>query len=56
MSRKTLVMIGMVAGSLIGGYIPILWGASFLSFSSLMGNALGGLAGIFIAFKLTNEY
>lgn len=52
MSSKSIVMIGMIIGSLIGGYIPILFGASFLSYSSLIGNAIGGLVGVWIAFKL----
>jgi len=53
MSTKSLVMIGMVIGSLIGGYIPILFGASFLSLWSLVGNTIGGILGIVIVYKLT---
>lgn len=56
MSRKTLVMIGMVVGSLIGGYVPVLFGADFLSFSSIIGNAVGGLVGIWIAYKFTQGF
>lgn len=52
MERKKLVMIGMVVGSYIGGFIPALWGASGISFSSVIFNALGGIAGIYIGFKL----
>jgi hypothetical protein len=53
MSRKSLIMIGMVVGSAIGGYVPALWGSGLLSYSSLFGNAIGGIIGIFIAYKLT---
>jgi len=56
MSRKSFVMIGLVAGSLIGGYVPILWGAGLLSFSSLLGNTIGAILGIFIAFKMTEGF
>lgn len=54
MSGKSLVMIGMFVGSIIGGYIPVLFGASLLSFASLIGNTIGAVAGIFIAYKLVN--
>ncbi len=54
MSRKTLVMGGMVIGSLAGGYIPVIFGAGLLSFTSVIGNAIGGLIGIWIAYKLTD--
>jgi len=46
-------MLGLIVGSTIGGYIPILLGASFLSYWSLFGNAAGGLLGIYAAYKLT---
>lgn len=52
-SLKTAVWIGVLVGSSIGGYIPILFGASFLSLWSLLGNTVGALLGIFLAYKLT---
>lgn len=52
MSAKTLVMIGMVVGSIIGGFVPSLWGDGLLSYASLIGNGIGGILGIFIAYKL----
>lgn len=56
MSRKKLVMLGMIIGSIVGGYIPTYFGASFLSFSSVIGNAVGGLAGIILVYKFTAGY
>ena len=53
MSRKILVMLGMVIGSLAGGYIPVLFGAGLLSFTSVIGNGIGGILGIWISYKLT---
>jgi hypothetical protein len=53
MSRKTIIMLGMVAGSYGGGYIATLFGADTFSFATLIGSAFGGFAGIWIAFKLT---
>jgi phage tail tape-measure protein len=53
MSRKTMVMIGMVAGSIAGGYLPTLLGADSLSMGSILGSAVGGLLGIWAALKFT---
>lgn len=51
MSSKSIVMLGMIVGSIIGGYFPVLFGASFLSLWSLFGSAIGGLLGIWITYK-----
>lgn len=52
MSKKSLIMLGMIIGSFIGGYIPIFLGASFLSTWSLVGSFFGGLLGVWITYKL----
>lgn len=44
----------MLVGSTIGGFIPALWGDSFLSFSSIIFSALGAMVGIYVVFKLTH--
>ncbi len=43
----------MIVGGFVGGYIPVLWGAPGISFSSIIGNAIGALVGIWIGYKLT---
>jgi hypothetical protein len=48
---KTLVIISMVIGSSIGGYVPLLWGGSVLSISSILLSAVGGFLGIWIGYK-----
>jgi hypothetical protein len=53
MSRKTTIMIAMVVGSCLGGYIVSLFGFGMLSFTSLIASGIGGLLGIYVAFKLT---
>ena len=55
MSTKTAVWIGLFIGSLIGGYIPVIFGASLFSYASLLGNGIGSLIGIYIGYKLTNS-
>ncbi|HEU5114242.1 MAG TPA: hypothetical protein VFT82_00575 [Candidatus Paceibacterota bacterium] len=54
MSRKAIITTGLIIGSFAGGYIPSLWGADFISFSGLLFSAIGAIAGIWIAFKLTS--
>lgn len=55
MSLKVLVSLGIFIGSTVGGYIPTLWGAGLLSFSSLFGSIVGGLIGIWIAYKISQS-
>jgi len=51
MSRKSFIMWGMIIGSIAGGYGPLLLGADSI-YISLAGSAVGGLIGIWLAFKL----
>jgi hypothetical protein len=62
MYNKTLIWLGVTLGSTAGSLIPGLWGANFLSLSgpgayeSLLGTLVGGLAGIWVATKLSNYF
>ena len=49
---KTLTMFGAIVGSCAGSYIPVLWGGSLLSMSSLLLATVGGFAGIWIGYKI----
>jgi hypothetical protein len=49
---KKLTMFGAFVGSCAGCYIPVLWGGSLLSMSSLLLGAFGGFAGIWIGYKI----
>jgi hypothetical protein len=51
MSRKKLIMTGMVVGSIVGGYAPSLFGADGFM-ASLLGGTAGGVLGIWIAYRL----
>lgn len=55
MSAKTAVMLGMIVGSSVGGYAPMLIGISPFSFTSLFTSLVGGIVGIIIAYKLANQ-
>jgi hypothetical protein len=54
MGQKSVIFIFMAIGSMIGGFIPIIWGDSFLTFSSIVLTAIGGLFGIYIGYKISN--
>ena len=53
MESKKVIWLGMGVGSTIGSVIPLLWGGSELSMSSIFLSAFGGAVGIWLAFKLT---
>ena len=44
----------MMVGSTLGGLVPSLWGDSYLSFSSIILTAIGGIIGIYVGFRLAN--
>jgi uncharacterized membrane protein YeaQ/YmgE (transglycosylase-associated protein family) len=48
-----MIMLGMIVGSLAGGYIPSLVGADSFSLTSLLGSIVGGILGIWIGYLLT---
>lgn len=52
MSTKTIVWVSVIVFSIIGGYIPMLFGNSFLSSWSILGNGLGGIFGIWAGVKI----
>ena len=53
MESKQLVYLGLFIGSTVGSYVSTFWGAGFLSFSSVICSAVGGLIGIYIFFKMS---
>jgi hypothetical protein len=46
-------MLGMVTGSIAGGYVPALLGADSFSLS-LLGSTAGAILGIWLAYKLAH--
>ncbi len=52
--QKKFIMLGMVIGSVAGSYIPLIWGDSAFSMSSLFFGALGGFIGIWAGYKVAN--
>jgi uncharacterized membrane protein YoaK (UPF0700 family) len=52
MSRKKLIILGMVVGSVAGGYLPALFGFDDLMVS-LWGSFAGGIIGVWIGYKFS---
>jgi uncharacterized membrane protein YeaQ/YmgE (transglycosylase-associated protein family) len=46
-------MMGMIVGSLAGSFVVSLFGAGMLSMTSIIGSTIGGILGIWVAFKIT---
>jgi hypothetical protein len=53
MNGKSLIWIGMAVGSSVGGALPMLWGDGVFSVSSIVLTAVGGVAGIWLGFRLS---
>ncbi len=56
METKTLVWIGLFVGSSVGSTLPMIWGADVFSISSVLLSAVGGILGIWLGFKLGNNF
>lgn len=55
MSKKTVYLAATIGG-IIGGYLPVvLFGAGSFSIWSILGSLVGGLGGIWVAVKLSNN-
>ncbi len=53
MDSRKLIWTGMLVGTTLGTFVPILWGGSELSFSSIIWSAIGGFVGIYIAYQMS---
>lgn len=53
MESKRLIMLLMFVGSIVGGYVPLIWGGSTFSFSSVLLAGVGGFTGIYAGYKLS---
>jgi len=53
MNSKKLIWLGAIVGSTIGGMVPSLWHASMFSMSGIFLSIVGGVLGIWLAWKVT---
>jgi hypothetical protein len=55
MNKKVLWMC-MAVGSTVGGYLPTFFGQGSFSLASIVGSALGGVAGVFAAQRIDADF
>ncbi len=51
MTKKALVTLGMIIGSIIGGYLPLLFGISAFSYTSVLTSGIGAILGVWLGYK-----
>ena len=54
MGSRSVIGLCTTFGLFVGGYVPVLWGASSFSAMSLLFSALGGIAGIWTGVRLSD--
>lgn len=52
MHSRSVIWLCATMGTLVGGFLPALWGGSQLGMSSLLFSALGGIVGIWAGVRL----
>jgi len=53
---KAFIIAGTLIGSYLGSLLPMLWGDSLFSISSVICGAIGGFLGIWISYKVAIRY
>ena len=51
MTRKQLISVGVLVGSVAGGYLPGLWGAGAFSMWGIVFGTLGAFAGVWFGYN-----
>jgi len=52
---KTLIIFSMILGSYAGSYLPVLWGGSVFSMTSVFFSGIGGFLGIWAGYRLAQR-
>lgn len=47
-----MVILGMIVGSIIGGYLPSFFGINMFSYTSVVISGIGAILGVWIGYKL----
>ncbi len=55
MPSRGLMMFCVFVGSMAGSYLPALFGVSLFSFTSVIMGGIGGILGIYMAFKIAGQ-
>ena len=54
MGRSVIALCGGF-GSVVGGYVPVVWGASSLSMQSFLFGIIGAIAGIWAGVRISES-
>jgi outer membrane lipoprotein SlyB len=54
--QRAPIWVGMVVGSVLGGWVPTVVGADAVSFASVVGGTVGGIAGIVLGWMVSKRY
>lgn len=49
-------MLCFVIGTSAGSYLPMLFGVEAFSYTSILLGAIGGVAGIFVGYKISQNF
>jgi hypothetical protein len=51
---KSVIGLSATLGTVVGGYVPVLWGASGFSLVSLVFGFAGGVAGVILGVRVSD--
>jgi hypothetical protein len=51
---RSVISICAVFGTIVGGFVPALWGDNGISLAGVLFAALGGIAGIWLGIRLSD--
>lgn len=54
-AMKSVLMAGVLLGSVIGGGIPSLFGAGLFSMWGVVGSTVGAILGLWIAYRFASD-
>ena len=52
---RSVIGLSMAFGGFVGGYLPVLWGASSLSMQSFLFGAIGAAAGLWAGVRISES-
>ena len=55
LTPKRVIFGCMIVGSVLGGWVPALWGAGGFTMSAIVGSTIGGLAGIWAGWQISQR-
>jgi hypothetical protein len=50
---RSIIGLSVLVCSTVGGYVPVLWGSSSFSVTSLLFGAVGGVVGVWLGVRLS---